>query len=70
MPTSGRVALRMGGMDSPDLEGHLSATAVVRTRVVFEHGYGFMRLSTHLYDTEAEPDRVPERVEDAAASRG
>lgn len=67
---SGMVSFSVQGMDSLDLQRHLSRTANVRTRVVSEYGYGFMRLSTHVYNTEAEVERVVELVADAAPTRG
>lgn len=65
---SGMVSFRLDGVESLDLQAHLSRTANVRTRVIGEYDYGWMRLSTHVYNTEAEVDRVLEMLAAAARS--
>jgi isopenicillin-N epimerase len=62
----GMVSFRIDGVDSLDLQAHLSRTANVRTRVISEYDYGFMRLSTHIYNRPAELERVLELLSDAA----
>jgi selenocysteine lyase/cysteine desulfurase len=60
------VAFQVAGLESARLQGHLSRTANVRTRVVGEYDYGWMRLSTHVYNTPSEIERVLGLVADAA----
>jgi isopenicillin-N epimerase len=62
----GMVSFRIDGVDSLDLQVHLARTANVRTRVISEYDYGFMRLSTHIYNRPAELERVLELLSDAA----
>lgn len=57
---SAMVSFSMEGIDSLELQRHLSRTASVRTRVIGEYDYGWMRLSTHLYNQPWEVDRVLE----------
>lgn len=63
---TGMVAFRMEGIDPLDVQAHLSRTANVRTRVISEYGYGYMRLSTHVYNRPAELERVLELLDEAA----
>ncbi len=60
------VSFAIDGVESSALQRHLARAANVRTRVIGEYGYGWMRLSTHLYNTPAEVDRVLELVADVA----
>jgi selenocysteine lyase/cysteine desulfurase len=53
----GLIAFTVDGIESLELQRRL-AEANVRTRVVSEYGYGWMRLSPHVYNTEAEIERV------------
>jgi isopenicillin-N epimerase len=53
----GLIAFRINGVESLELQRRL-AGANVRTRVVSEYGYGWMRLSPHVYNTFDELDRV------------
>ena len=62
---SAMVAFRVDGVDSLDLQAYLSRTANVRTRVISEYGYGWMRLSTHVYNSETEVDRVLDLIHGA-----
>lgn len=55
---SGMLSFAMEGVDSGQLQLHLERTARVRTRVIGEYGYGWMRLSTHIYNLPGELDRV------------
>lgn len=65
---SGMLSFGLDGVDSLDLQAWLSRTANVRTRVIGEYDYGWMRLSTHVYNTEAEIDRVSDLLARAARS--
>lgn len=62
----GMVAFAVDGVESAALQRHLSRTAAVRTRVIGEYGYGWMRLSTHVYNGPEQVDRVLELVEAVA----
>jgi selenocysteine lyase/cysteine desulfurase len=66
---SGMVSFELAGVESATLQGHLARTANIRTRVIGEYGYGWMRLSTHIYNLPAEVDRALEEI-DAVARRG
>jgi selenocysteine lyase/cysteine desulfurase len=63
---AGMVAFSLEGIDSLELQRHLAQTARVRTRVIGEYDYGWMRLSTHLYNLPREIDDVLSLLEDAA----
>lgn len=56
--SAGMVSFALGGVDSLQLQRRLARAANVRSRVIGEYGYGWMRLSPHIYNTEAELDRV------------
>jgi selenocysteine lyase/cysteine desulfurase len=56
------VSFHVEGVESAALQKHLADTANVRTRVVGEYGYGWMRLSTHVYNRPAEVDRALELI--------
>jgi selenocysteine lyase/cysteine desulfurase len=62
----GMVSFALDGVESPNLQRHLSRVARVRTRVIGEYDYGWMRLSTHVYNTPDEIDRVLELLREAA----
>jgi isopenicillin-N epimerase len=62
------VSFSVSGVESAQLQAHLSRTANVRTRVIGEYGYGWMRLSTHVYNTPDEIDHVLDLVEVVARS--
>lgn len=62
------VSFSVHGVESAELQAHLSRTANVRTRVIGEYGYGWMRLSTHVYNTPDEIDHVLDLVEVVARS--
>jgi selenocysteine lyase/cysteine desulfurase len=64
--SSGMLSFRIEGVDSLDLQRHLGRVANVRTRVVSEYDYGWMRLSTHIYNHPGELDRVAELLDDVA----
>ncbi|MBR9990623.1 MAG: aminotransferase class V-fold PLP-dependent enzyme [Gemmatimonadetes bacterium] len=57
----GLIAFTVAGLESIELQRRLSQ-ANVRTRVVSEYGYGWMRLSPHVYNTEGEIERVAELI--------
>lgn len=62
----GMVSFHVDGVESPALQRHLSRVASVRTRVIGEYGYGWMRLSTHVYNLPEEIDVVLELIDEAA----
>ncbi len=62
----GMVSFAIDGVESAPLQGHLSRTANVRTRVIGEYDYGWMRLSTHIYNRPVEVDRVLELLAEVA----
>jgi len=55
---AGMVSFSLEGVDSLALQRHLARAANVRTRVIGEYGYGWMRLSTHVYNLTEELDRT------------
>jgi selenocysteine lyase/cysteine desulfurase len=63
------VSFTLEGVDALDLQAWLAREAKVRTRVVSEYGFGWMRLSTHVYNRPAEVDQVLELL-GTAARRG
>ena len=63
---AGMVSFRLDGVESAPLQGHLSQTANVRTRVIGEYDYGWMRLSTHVYNSPTELERVLELLSGVA----
>ena len=63
---AGMVAFSLEGVDSLELQRHLARVASVRTRVIGEYDYGWMRLSTHLYNLPGEVDRAVDLLEDVA----
>jgi isopenicillin-N epimerase len=67
---AGIVSFSIEGIDSLELQRHMARVAKVRTRVIGEYGYGWMRLSTHLYNHPAEIDRTLEILGDVARDRG
>lgn len=62
----GMVSFSLDGVESSALQAHLSRVANVRTRVIGEYDYGWMRLSTHVYNSPAEITQVLERLHDVA----
>ena len=62
--STGMVSFAMEGVDSLALQRHLARVAAVRTRVISEYDYGWMRLSTHVYNLPGELDRVVELLDD------
>lgn len=62
----GMVSFSLDGVESSQLQQHLSRSANVRTRVIGEYDYGWMRLSTHVYNSPEQITRVLELVDDVA----
>jgi len=62
----GMVSFAVQGVESLQLQRHLSRAANVRTRVIGEYGYGWMRLSTHVYNRPGDVERVLELLSDVA----
>lgn len=60
------VSFAIEGVESLELQRHLSRAAKIRTRVIGEYDYGWMRLSTHVYNAPSQVDRVLELIDDAA----
>ncbi len=56
--SSGMISFRMHGVDSLSLQRYLARSANIRTRVIGEYDYGWMRLSTHIYNTRSDLERV------------
>lgn len=62
----GMVSFSIDGVESAALQRHLSRVANVRTRVIGEYDYGWMRLSTHVYNTPVQIERVLGLIGDVA----
>ena len=62
------ISFQIEGAESSALQGHLSRTARIRTRVIGEYDYGWMRLSTHIYNGPDEIERVLELLSGVARS--
>jgi len=62
LAVAGMVAFRVDGMDARQLQRHLAETANVRSRVIGEYGYGWMRLAPHIYNSPEELDRVVDLI--------
>ncbi|MEM7415008.1 MAG: aminotransferase class V-fold PLP-dependent enzyme [Gemmatimonadota bacterium] len=61
----GMVSFSIDGLESASLQRHLSRVGGVRTRVIGEYGYGWMRLSTHIYNSPDQVERVLDLIDDA-----
>ena len=61
---AGMTSFKLAHMSSLDLQKRLGA-ANVRTRVIGEYDYGYMRLSPHIYNSIGEIDRVVELIASA-----
>ena len=57
----GLISFTVDGIESLELQRRLGQENV-RTRVVSEYGYGWTRLSPHIYNTEAELERVVDLI--------
>jgi len=66
----GMVSFALDGVDSLQLQRHLGRVAKLRTRVIGEYDYGWMRLSTHLYNQHEEVDRAIELLGEVARGGG
>jgi selenocysteine lyase/cysteine desulfurase len=55
---AGMVSFTVQGVASLELQRRLAEAANVRTRVIGEYDYGWMRLSPHVYNTPEEIERV------------
>jgi len=60
------VSFSLDGVESSALQRHLSRVANVRTRVIGEYNYGWMRLSTHVYNSPDQVTHVLDLIDDAA----
>ncbi len=65
---AGMVSFSLDGVDSLELQRFLARAARIRTRVIGEYDYGWMRLSTHFYNNPKEIDRVLHLLEEVASS--
>jgi len=65
---SGMVSFVLTDVRSLDLQSHLARIARVRTRVISEYGYEWMRLSAHVYNDPSELERVVALIHDVARS--
>jgi selenocysteine lyase/cysteine desulfurase len=61
----GLISFTVDGLESLELQRRLGR-ANVRTRVVSEYGYGWMRLSPHVYNSEQEIVKVVELIAEEA----
>jgi isopenicillin-N epimerase len=59
---AGMVSFTIDGLPAHELQRFLAAGANVRSRVVSEYDYGWLRLSPHVYNTFGELDRVLELI--------
>jgi selenocysteine lyase/cysteine desulfurase len=55
---AGMVSLSVDGVDSAVLQQRLAGADNVRTRLISEHGLGWLRLSPHIYNTVEELEQV------------
>lgn len=60
---AGMVSFAMDGITSLELQRRLAQNANVRTRVIGEYDYGWMRLSPHIYNSPDEIERVVELID-------
>jgi selenocysteine lyase/cysteine desulfurase len=60
--SAGLVSFRVPGIESLALQQQLAEQANIRTRVVGEYGYGWMRLSPHVYTAPVELARTVELI--------
>ena len=64
----GMVSFSLDGVESSQLQQHLFRAANVRTRVIDEYDYGWMRFSTHVYNSPEQITRVLELVDHVACN--
>ncbi|HUF50331.1 MAG TPA: aminotransferase class V-fold PLP-dependent enzyme [Longimicrobiales bacterium] len=60
----GLIAFMVDGIPSLELQRRLAEAANIRTRVVSEYGYNWMRLSPHIYNRVEELDRTVDVIAD------
>lgn len=60
---AGMVSFTVEGIASLELQRRLAEHGNVRTRVIGEYDYGWMRLSPHIYNSPDEIERVVEMIE-------
>jgi selenocysteine lyase/cysteine desulfurase len=65
--SAGMLSFRLPGRDPLELQQRLAAEANIRTRVVSEYDYGWMRLSPHIYTRPSELEQVAALIRKAAA---
>jgi selenocysteine lyase/cysteine desulfurase len=63
---TGMISFGIDGLDMLALQGHLARVGNIRTRVIGEYDYGWMRLSTHIYNRPEQLDRTVRLVAEAA----
>ncbi|MBX6364730.1 MAG: aminotransferase class V-fold PLP-dependent enzyme [Gemmatimonadetes bacterium] len=64
---AGMVSFALERIPALELQKRLAERANARTRVIGEYGYGWMRLSPHIYNSPAEIDRLLALIGEAAA---
>jgi isopenicillin-N epimerase len=67
-PGAGMVSFSIDGADSLTLQRRLAEAGNIRTRVISEYDYGWMRLSPHIYTMRGEIDRTVELIGRLAGS--
>jgi selenocysteine lyase/cysteine desulfurase len=65
---AGMVSFKVEGIDSLELQRRLAVRANIRTRVIGEYDYQWMRLSAHIYNSTAEIDKVLGLIAEEARS--
>lgn len=63
--SAGMVSFKVDGIESLELQKRLAAYNI-RTRVIGEYNYGYMRLSAHVYNSFDEIERVGELITKAS----
>lgn len=63
---AGMVSFKLDGVESLALQKTLETKHNVRTRVIGEYDYGWMRLSPHIYNSPEELDRLVGLIAEAA----
>jgi selenocysteine lyase/cysteine desulfurase len=66
---SGMVSFTLEGVPGLDLQKMLWERGPIRTRVIGEYDYGFVRLSTHIFNTADEVDHVVAMIGEVAGRR-
>jgi isopenicillin-N epimerase len=65
--SAGMVSFTVEGIESLELQRKLADAGNVRSRVISEYGYGWMRLSPHIYVSVEEIDRVVRWIGEVSA---